>query len=80
MPGNLQMKRSHAQILVAHLRRIGFRALAATLILWILVSIPFPLLPTPYFFLVQVPISVFLFVAFIGKLLYDTFFFDRYGQ
>ena len=80
VPGSLLMKRSNAQILVTHIRRIGPRALTATLILWILVSIPFPLLPARYFFLVQVPGSVFLFVIYIGKVLYDTFFYDRYGQ
>jgi hypothetical protein len=74
------MKRIHTRILAAHIRRIGVRALAATLILWILVSIPFPLLPAQYFLFVQVPASVLLFVAYIGKLLYDSFFYDRYGQ
>jgi hypothetical protein len=63
---------------MAHFVRIGVRALAATVILWFLVSIPLPLLPAQSFLMVQVPVSVFLFVVYIGKLLVDTFFYDRY--
>jgi hypothetical protein len=74
------MKRSTTRVLVSHLRRVGIRALAATLILWILVSFPFPLLPSQYFILIQVPVSIFAFLVYFGKLLYDTFFYDRYGQ
>lgn len=74
------MNRSGARLLVSHLGRVGIRALAATLILWVLVSIPFPLLPAQYFVLIQIPASIFAFLVYFGKLLYDTFFFDRYGQ
>ncbi len=63
---------------MAHFVRIGVRALAATVILWFLVSIPLPLLPAQSFLMVQVPVSVFLFVVYIGKQLVDTFFYDRY--
>jgi hypothetical protein len=74
------MKRTLGHALVAHIRRVGVRALVATLILWILVSIPLPLLPARYFVLVQIPVSILLFVVYFGKLFYDTFFYDRYGQ
>lgn len=75
-----QMKRSNAQSFITHLRRIGLRALFATLVLWVLISLPIPLLPARYFLLVQVPVSVFIFVVYLGKILYDTFFYDRFGQ
>jgi hypothetical protein len=74
------MKRSTAQVLWGHLGRIGIRALAATVILWIMVSFPAPLLPGRYFLLLQVPLSIFLFLVYVGKLLYDTFFYDRYRR
>jgi hypothetical protein len=74
------MKHSTTQMLWGHFRRIGIRALAATLILWIMVSFPIPLFSGRYFLLLQVPVSVFLFLVYFGKLLYDTFFYDRYGQ
>ncbi len=63
---------------MAHFVRVGVRALVATVILWLLVSIPLPLLSAQSFLMVQVPVSVFLFVVYIGKLLVDTFFYDRY--
>lgn len=75
-----QMKRSSAQSVLAHLRRIGLKALFATLVLWVLISLPIPLLPSRYFLLLQVPVSVFIFVVYLGKILYDTFFYDRFGQ
>jgi hypothetical protein len=65
---------------MAHFVRIVVRALVATMILWFLISIPLPLLPAQSFLMVQVPASVFLFVIYMGKLLVDTFFFDRYPQ
>lgn len=74
------MNRSTARVLVSHLGRVGIRALAATLILWILVSVPFPLLPAQYFVLIQIPVSIFAFLVYLGKLLFDTFFYDRYGK
>lgn len=74
------MKRSSARVLALHLGRVGIRALAATLILWILVSFPFPLLPSQYFVLIQIPASIFAFLVYLGKLMYDTFFYDRYGK
>jgi hypothetical protein len=67
-------------VVLRHLKRIGIRALAATLILWAMVSFPIPLLPGRYFLLLQAPLSIFLFLVYVGKLLYDTFFYDRYGQ
>lgn len=74
------MKRSNARVFVSHLGRVGIRALAATLALWLLVSFPIPLLPSQYFVLIQVPIGIFAFLIYIGKLLCDTFFYDRYSQ
>lgn len=74
------MKHSHSHLIMTHIRRIGLRAIAASVLLWLFVSFPFPLLPVQYFLLVQLPLSIFLFMVYIGKLLFDTFFYDRYGQ
>ena len=61
-----------------HLSRILIRAIIAAIILLVGLSIPLPFTPAKYFLTVQIPFVAFLFVAYLGKLLYDTFFYDRY--
>ncbi len=58
--------------------RMVLRALIAAIILWLGLSVPLPFTPAKFFVYVQVPVVIFLFVIYSGKLLYDTFFYDRY--
>ncbi len=74
----LSMKKSRAHRLWAHLARVILRALVATLILWLAVSIPLPRLTPQFLVTARVPVVIFLFIVYIGKLLIDTFFYDRY--
>ena len=73
------MKLVRAHPLLLHLARVAGRAALATLLLWLSVSVPLPLLTNQLFLMVRVPAAVFLFIVYIGKLLYDTFFYERYG-
>ncbi len=55
--------------------RIGIAALFA----WIFSIASLPFIPAhTWFAYVQVPVVVFVFICYIGKLLMDTFFYDRY--
>ncbi len=76
---DLIMKTSRARRLFSHLARVVMRALVATLILWLAVVIPLPRLTPQFLVMARVPVVIFLFIAYMGKLLYDTFFYDRYG-
>ena len=60
-------------------RNLIIRSLFATLIAWLLTSVPFTeVAPRTWFAFVQVPIVIFLLVCYIGKLLIDTFFYDHF--
>ncbi len=72
------MKTLRVHRLLFHLARVLMRALIATLILWLAVSIPLPRFTPQLFVMVRLPVLIFLFIVYIGKLLIDTFFFDRY--
>jgi len=49
------------------------------LIAWVVVVAPIPFLPPrTWFAFVLVPLGVFLWICYVGKLLIDTFFFNRY--
>ena len=72
------MEKSRWRAFTAHLGRSLVRALIATTLLWVAVSVPLPRLTPQLFVMVQVPIAVFIFIVYIGKLLIDTFFYDRY--
>ena len=51
----------------------------ATLIAWIFATTSLPIIPAPkWFAYVQVPVVIFVFLCYVGKLLIDTFFYDRY--
>ncbi len=73
------MKTLRARRLFSHLARVVVRALVATLVLWLAVAIPLPRLTPQFLVMARVPVVIFLFIAYMGKLLYDTFFYDRYG-
>ncbi|MBI5035132.1 MAG: hypothetical protein HZB51_31795 [Chloroflexi bacterium] len=65
---------------MAHrLRSLIVRSAIAALIAWILISLPIPQIPArTWFAFVQVPVVIFVLICYIGKLLIDTFFYDRY--
>ena len=54
------------------------RALFVTSVLWFSVSIPLPSITSQLFQQVREPVAVFVGIVYIGKLLYDTLFYDRY--
>ncbi len=55
------------------------RAAIATAVAWILASAPLPRIAAhTWFAFVQVPVVIFLLICYIGKLLIDTFFYNRY--
>lgn len=64
----------------AMLERIGrivVRVGVAALLLWAVISVPLPLRDEQLIVLLRVPLAVFLFVVYVGKTLYDSFFFER---
>jgi hypothetical protein len=75
----ISMQPSHARNLIVHLARVVVRALVATGLLWLAVSFPLPLMTSQLFVSVRMPVAIFLFIVYIGKLLIDTFFFDHYA-
>lgn len=72
------MKRPRVPTWLVHIGRVAARALLAAAILVVALAMPLPGF-TPHLFVeVYVPLLVAGFVIYIGKLLYDTFFYDRY--
>ncbi|MBI3913958.1 MAG: hypothetical protein HY327_07210 [Chloroflexi bacterium] len=62
-------------------RSFFVRLALAMLVAAIIASIPIPrLAPQTWLAYIQVPLVVFGLVCFIGKLLIDTFFYDRYSS
>jgi len=57
--------------------RLGVRAIIAAAILWLIATAPIAALDWQLVVAARVPIAIFIFIAYIGKLLYDTFFYDR---
>ncbi len=72
------MKPKVPKVFASHLWRVLSRALVATALLWIVLSIPLPAYGFQLLYTLRVPIAIFLFIVYIGKLLYDTLFFDHY--
>lgn len=60
-------------------RRFLERAALAGAIFFVIAVAPLPFWTPRVFELFQVPVMVMLFIMYLGKLLYDTFFFDRYS-
>jgi hypothetical protein len=55
--------------------RIGIAALIA----WIFATTSLPIIPAhKWFAYVQVPVVIFVFICYVGKLLIDTFFYNHY--
>ncbi len=60
-------------------RSLIIRVLVATFVAWIIAVAPMPRFPSQSWFAhIQVPIAIFLLICYIGKLMIDTFFYDRY--
>jgi hypothetical protein len=59
-------------------RRFLERAALAAAIFFVVAVVPLPFWTPRWFELFQVPVVVMLFIMYIGKLLYDTFFFDQF--
>jgi len=63
----------------ARIRKLIVQSFIASLIAWILTNVPVAdIAPRTWFAFVQVPLIVFLLLCYIGKLLIDTFFYNRY--
>jgi len=62
----------------ARLSRLFKRLLIATAIAVLVALAPLPVWTPRWFAYVQVPTVVFFLVCYTGKLLLDTFFYDRY--
>ena len=60
------------------LRRLVLRALIAAGLALVIAVAPLPWWTPVWVTHFQVPMVVFLFIAYMGVLLYDTFFYDRY--
>ncbi len=55
------------------------RAAIASAVAWVLANAPLPTIaPHTWFAYVQVPVVVCMLICYLGKLLIDTFFYDRY--
>jgi len=60
-------------------RSLIVRSLIAALIAWVFATVPMPIIPSyKWFAYVQVPVVIFLLICYIGKLLIDTFYQNRY--
>lgn len=58
--------------------RLAVRVLIAAALLWLVLHLPLPRGTPQLFVMVEVPLAVFLFIVYTGKVFYDTFFYDRY--
>lgn len=50
----------------------------AAAVFFVIVVFPLPFWTPKWFELFQVPVAVMLFIIYLGKLLFDTFFYDQY--
>jgi len=65
--------------MVRALRSLAIRVVLATVVAWVLATVPWPgVAPQNWVAFVQVPIVVFLFICYIGKVLIDTLFYNHY--
>jgi hypothetical protein len=78
--GESVMAKARWRRLAFHFGRVLLRALIATAMLWILVSLPLPRQTPELFYIVRVPVLVFFFIVYLGKLLIDTLFYNHYQQ
>ena len=61
------------------LRSLAIRVIVATAVAWVLATVPLPqIAPQTLVAFIQVPIVIFALICYIGKVLFDTLFFDHY--
>ena len=72
------MKRPRVPYWLVHTGRVAARALMAAVVLVVALAVPLPGFTPRLFVMIYVPLLVAGFIIYIGKLLYDTFFYDRY--
>ncbi len=61
------------------LRSLAIRVVIATLLAWLLATAPLPqIAPQTWFAFIQVPFAIFTLICYIGKLMFDTLFYDHY--
>jgi low affinity Fe/Cu permease len=63
--------------MLSKLAHVAIRVVIAGALLWMIATLPLPALDWQLVVAVRVPIAVFIFIVYVGKLLYDTFFFER---
>jgi hypothetical protein len=63
--------------MISKLARFAMRACIAAALLWAVISIPLPIRDAQLILLLRVPVAVFVFIVYLGKTLYDTFFYER---
>jgi hypothetical protein len=63
--------------MLSKLVHVAVRVVIAGALLWMIATVPLPPLDWQLVVAVRVPIAVFLFIVYVGKLLYDTFFYER---
>ena len=60
-------------------RSLAIRVVIATFLAWIFATAPLPqIAPQTWFAFIQVPFAIFTFICYIGKLMFDTLFYDHY--
>ncbi|MGB8645546.1 MAG: hypothetical protein WCF84_09930 [Anaerolineae bacterium] len=74
------MDGSHRWTQLRHLVRMLGRALAGAVALVVALLIPLPAFTPQLFVMAYVPLVVLSFIIYIGKLMLDTFFYDRYER
>lgn len=57
--------------------RVAVRVIIAAALLWMIATIPLPALDGQLVVYIRLPLAVFIFIVYVGKTLYDTFFYER---
>jgi hypothetical protein len=64
-------------VVIGKIAQFTVRVAIAAAIVWAIASVPLPLRSGDVILLLRIPILIFIFIVFVGKTLYDTFFFER---
>jgi len=62
---------------LTRLIRAAIHILIAAALLWFIATAPLPTSHWELVVFVRVPLAVFVFIVYVGKTLYDTFFYER---
>ncbi len=63
--------------MLARIWHAAIRIVIAAAILWLIATVPLPTQDWQLVVFIRVPLVIFIFIVFVGKTLYDTFFFER---